>query len=280
MTDMALALAIDFGKTRLKLALVDRSGQITAQSEYSSAGFKSSEEVTEAIVTGVNEHLRPPPESVVGIGVGATGSIDTTSGVIKTSGSLAYLRDYNICAQLESALGWHANAVNDVSAAALGEAVYGYYGSESRLAFLSIATGVGMALVRRRKVDFGATGSLGLISGIKLPPDGRAVKELLGGKAISNDLREDSAILEDAASTTALLIAFIAGLCDPDVIVLGGGVWEGNALLRNRALEKIPEFIGSSSTGLQLPIVKSSDLGDGAGLKGAAHLAFSQSAER
>ncbi|WKD32995.1 ROK family protein [Streptomyces xanthophaeus] len=277
------AVAVDFGKTRLRVALMDGQGRTHHVREVDSRDFTSTGDITEAIVEGAYDLLRSArQERVTGIGVGSTGAVDPATGTVSSSGSLPYLRGYDMAAQLSGRLGLPVTVVNDVSAQALGEAVYGGHGEADRVAFVNFGTGVGVALVRGRRLDFGAHGSLGLVSALPLPPDGRTLNERAGGKALAPFVGENGAdgpecdaARAGAVEAAALVIGFVAGLCDPHTIAVGGGVWLRNPWFRDRVRARLHEVLGGQTTGLAVPHVVTARLGDRAGLAGAGHLGLS-----
>ncbi|WP_078853201.1 ROK family protein [Streptomyces sp. NRRL S-1824] len=274
-----LAVAVDFGKTRLRVALVDRKGEIQRVTEVDSRHFSSSADVTNAILTCVDSITGGREGLIIGVGIGSTGAVDSENGIVLSSGSLPYLRDYDIAAQIRNRLNLPTAVVNDVSAAGLGEAVYGPYGRAERIVFLNFGTGVGAALVSGGRLERGAHGSLGLISSIPVPPDGRTVNECVGGKALAPYLGEDVsvgdggvAVRNKGVGVAVTIIGFIAGLCDPHAIAVGGGVWLQNNWFRERVHRGLSEAMENQTTGLSMPHVMTARLGDRAGLIGAGHL--------
>ncbi|MER6450646.1 ROK family protein [Streptomyces venezuelae] len=274
------AVAVDFGKTRLRVALVDDRGGTHHVHEVDSRGFTSSADVTEAVVKAADGLLRSGPrDRVTGMGIGSTGAVDTATGTVVSSGSLPYLRDYDMAGQLSGRLGLPVTVVNDVSAQGLGEAVYGGHGEADRVAFVNFGTGVGVALVTGRRLDLGAHGSLGLVSALALPPDGRTLGERAGGKALAPFVGEGcvrgpacDAARAGATEAAALLIGFVAGLCDPHTIAVGGGVWLRNPWFRDGVRARLHEALDGQTTGLAVPHVVTARLGDRAGLAGAGRL--------
>lgn len=189
------------------------------------------------------------------------------------------MRDYNIAAQLRQRLDLPATVVNDVSAAALGEAVHGPHPATHRIAHINFGTGVGVALVHQQRLQTGAHGTLGLVSALSLPPEGRTIQQLTGGKALVSHLDDDISdhtrtARREAVQAAALLIGFTAGLCDPHIITVAGGLWLHNVWFRNQVLAHLHETLHHQTTGLAVPHVATATLGDSAGLLRAAHLAF------
>ncbi|MFD4914662.1 ROK family protein [Streptomyces virginiae] len=277
------AVAVDFGKTRLRVALMDDQGGTHHVREVDSRSFTSSSNITEAVAKEVDDLLQTArQEQVTGIGIGSTGAVDPDTGTVLSSGSLPYLRDYDMATQLSERLGLPVTVVNDVSAQGLGEAVYGGHDEADRVAFVNFGTGVGVALVRGRRLDFGAHGSLGLISALPLPPDGRTLNERAGGKALAPFVGENcvegpecDAARAGAVEAAALVIGFVAGLCDPHTVTVGGGVWLRNQWFRDRVRARLHEILSGQTTGLAIPHVMTARLGDRAGLAGAGYLGLS-----
>jgi glucokinase len=289
-----LTVGIDFGKTRLRAGLVDRDGNALDYSETSSTAFQNTADVLDAIVGLVEPLVSSRTSNVVGVGVGSTGAVDVDSGTIRTSGSLPFLRNFALADELRDRFNLPVFVVNDIAAASLGEARFGPHKPTARIAFASFGTGVGMALVRAGELDTGAHGTLGLISGIRLNDDGRTINELCSGKGLTKSIEQalgrtvdlaaeldtiiamgnkrTQELYEAAVSTAAILISLVAAMCDPDTIVVGGGLWFGSERFRSDTTAAIASTMGDSATGANVPKVVDAAFREAAGVVGASDL--------
>jgi predicted NBD/HSP70 family sugar kinase len=90
--------------------------------------------------------------------------------------------------------------------------------------------------------------------------------------AEGGDEKAAKAVKERAVETAAVVIGFVAGLCDPHTIAVGGGVWLQNAWFREQVLRRLSAVLGNQTSGLAVPHVVTARLGDRAGLVGAGYL--------
>ena len=85
-------LAIDIGGTSVKLGIVDEEGRVLAKAEQSVCFDYYETPILTTVLSASEQFLKEQdvrPQSLAGIGVSATGQIDTHTGtVVGTCGSL------------------------------------------------------------------------------------------------------------------------------------------------------------------------------------------------
>ena len=118
-------LAIDIGGTSVKLGIVDETGAVLAKAEESVSfdGYETPilTTVCKAAKTFV-EAQGLSPAALVGVGVSATGQIDSRAGtVVGTCGNLPHYIGSPIKAELESLFGLPVTVANDANCMCLGE---------------------------------------------------------------------------------------------------------------------------------------------------------------
>jgi glucokinase len=91
--------------------------------------------------------LVPEGCQLAGVGIGASGPIDTPSGIIQNPGTLPWFSGFDFRGALRAALGVPVFVENDAVTAALGEHRYGAGRGCDRLLVVTLGTGIGVALL-------------------------------------------------------------------------------------------------------------------------------------
>ncbi len=205
------------------------------------------------------------------------------------------LQSPQVLARLHRAVGVDINVENDVNLAATAELALGRGRENADFVYLSVGTGVGLALVLDGRLRSGATGSAGEVGYLPLPGGGaaapvragkqgpyeervaadglvrsakaRGLKVRTAQQVVEAGRAGDSRALDALTEQAELLAAGIATVCaivDPGLVVLGGGLGVGGADLLLPLLHKALRQL----TPLR-PTVVASELGDHAVLDGA-----------
>ena len=118
-------LAIDIGGTSVKLGIVDEGGRVLAKAEQSVCFDYYETPILTTVLSASEQFLKEQdvrPQSLAGIGVSATGQIDTHTGtVVGTCGSLPNYIGSPIKAELEAKFGLPVTVANDANCMTLGE---------------------------------------------------------------------------------------------------------------------------------------------------------------
>jgi predicted NBD/HSP70 family sugar kinase len=235
------------------------------------------------------------------IGIGTPGVLDPTLQVMKNCNTVV-LNGKPLKKDLEKAMGLTIDLANDANCFALAETQWGIVrqsAPQARLVFgIIMGTGVGGGIVMDGKIWNGRHGIAGewghnfldesggpcycgktgcvetVISG---PATERYYKSLTGEHLKLKEIVARHEAGADPAATKTIErlchffgkgVSVITNLLDPDVIVVGGGVGNIDALY-GQGLEAIGRFIFNNR--VEVPLLKPS-LGDSAGVFGAAAL--------
>ena len=138
-------LGVDIGGTAVKLGLVDENGQVVSRAERSVSfdGYKTPilDTVTAAIRDFIAPHDAP---ALAGIGVSATGQIDSRRGVVAgTCGNLPGWIGVDIKGTLEREFGLPVTVANDANCMLLGEVWAGAAKGYTDVIGVTLGTGVG-----------------------------------------------------------------------------------------------------------------------------------------
>ena len=231
------------------------------------------------------------------IGIGTPGSLSARTGTLKNSNTTC-LNGRPLHADLEARLGLAVRLENDANCFALAEA-RGGSGQGHELVFgVILGTGVGGGLVYRGQLRTGPQHIAGEWGHHAIDPAGPrcycgqrgCVETMLSGPALEAAYRAaggpDSpaaaiaaraeageviaaAVMGDYLDRFGRALANVISILDPDVVVLGGGLSQVDALY-TRGREAVARYVFNDE--LRTPIVRNR-LGDSAGGIGAALLA-------
>lgn len=246
------------------------------------------------------------------IGVGVPGLIDR-SGTIISSVNLEPLETFNLGQWLESLSGLPAVVMNDANAAALAEFSYGAGQPFRSILHLTLGTGVGSGLIMNGTLWTGVDGTASEFGHVTVEPEGktcqcgnrgcleqyaaapaivRFAREQISAGAISSltDNAPESFDTADVASAArsgdhlaldcfrqagrylGIACASAVNMLNLEAILVGGGVAESFDLLA-AAIRKEIDARAFDLPAARVKLLKG-DLGDNAGIMGAAAAAF------
>jgi len=156
-----LYLGVDIGGTAAKLGLVDEEGRIISSVNEYPVKFDDYETpIIETVVKSVRHFMDENNKNfaeIAGIGVSATGGINTKLGIVE--GSAGHIKNWegtNIRSRLESEFGVKTAVLNDANAAALGEMWKGAAIGKENVVVMTIGTGVGGGNIdEKRRTEVG-----------------------------------------------------------------------------------------------------------------------------
>lgn len=283
-----VVLAVDLGGTRMRVALVGPDGAIVHRHEQPTPRGSPCPDALDELVGNVRGNGLPA-RAVVGV----PGLVDYHRGRLEHAPNLPPGWAETISASHFGAiLGLPVALANDADMAALGETWFGAGRGLRDVVYLTVSTGVGAGVVlggklvrgRRSAAEVGHT-----ILDLSARRDGRpATVEQLGsgtalaraagdaglpadGAAVVESVRAGdalaTAVWEGVVAAVAATATNLAHLFAPEMIILGGGVGRTGDLLLGPVRAAVAEQ-GPVRSG-HIPVV-GADLGDDAGLVGAA----------
>jgi predicted NBD/HSP70 family sugar kinase len=292
MPDAAFVLGLDLGSRFLRGAVADLAGRIRTRQDVELRGADADGAI--AAIAGLHSALIDgaglPVERVDGVVLGIPGVVEPGSETLRlTTPHIAGLEGRTLGGELRELLGTTVTLDNDINLAAVGERWAGVARGVDDFAFLSIGTGTGMGLVLGGELHRGNHGAAGEIdwalagTGDDLDPSAEGVAALAarlswnGGVDASSppyDARDlfaaarrgdelGQTIVNEIARRIAAHIAPIAGVADPALIVLGGGLGMNGDLLLEPVRALLREWLPYP------PRVEISSLGESAVLMGA-----------
>ena len=137
-------LGVDIGGTAVKLGLVDENGQVVSRAERSVSfdGYKTP--ILDTVTAAIRDFIAPrDAPALAGIGVSATGQIDSRRGVVAgTCGNFPGWIGVDIKGTLEREFGLPVTVANDANCMLLGEVWAGAAKGYTDVIGVTLGTGV------------------------------------------------------------------------------------------------------------------------------------------
>lgn len=299
---MSIAVGVDIGGTKTAIGLIDETGMIIAKETIRTELGVTPKEMTGRIADTIQSliyHHAIESDRIKGIGIGAPGPLDPNNGKIICPPNLPGWEQFPVVEEMQRYFGLTIRMENDATAAALAEKWIGAARENDHFVFVTISTGIGAGIYSQGKLITGASGNAGDAGHMVIDPSaGKCVCGQYGcwewvasGTAIA---RQAAEILQREVSSkevfelasqgdtrmselTERLYRYIGmgcvsliNLCDPEKVVIGGGVSQAGAPLFTAVQEYVSRFALNPS-GKYTEVVPAK-LQTNAGLIGAASL--------
>lgn len=228
---------IDLGGTKVRIALVDLSGEMLLAETWPTPGEEGPNAVIDQIAQGVKTLIGRadlPTRNLTAAGIGAPGPLNTKTGVVATMPNLPGWEDYPLRDRLSTALGAPVALGNDANAAALGEHRFGAGRGVRDMVMVTLGTGVGGGVISGGRLLEGQVGAGGEIGHMIVSVGGLqcgcgrfgCLEAYAGGRAMA--LHAERLLSEGGPATTRL--ALLAGGQSPDMRVVEQAAREGDQL--------------------------------------------------
>jgi glucokinase len=230
----------------------------------------------------------------VSVGVGVPGLV-TFDGVFRASPHISNVVNMPLARLLSDQLQISVRVENDATAAMYSEWIFGAARGVSDALMITLGTGIGGGVVMGGHLQRGSHGHAGEFGHIVVERDGRqcacgqrgcwetyasgsALRAMSGGmdgqEVMSRALQGDhnsQAVVETYSEWVALGVGTLVNICDPKVIVIGGGVVQSGQMLIDHVSRHLPSYV-YSHLNRDLPPVVPAALGENAGAIGSALL--------
>ena len=292
-----MRFGLDLGGTKMEAVLLNEAGEIVWRQRRPTPS-ENYEAIIETIAELVGEADRESTQEI-SIGIGMPGSLSPKTGLVRNSNTQC-LNGRPIQQDLESKLARQVRLANDANCFALSEATDGAGAGAQSVFGVIIGTGCGGGLVFNGELQNGANSIGGewghnplaapraeelpgppcycgrhgcnevWISGSGFARDHEAIagEKLTAEQIIASDSAAAKASFERLYDRIARALGAVINVVDPDVIVLGGGLSNADALYTH-----IPEIWDGYifSDVIETRLVKNKH-GDSSGVRGAAWL--------
>lgn len=309
----SVVLTADLGGTNLRMAVVDRDGRVLFRHRRETPRSADRDLIVSAIIEAAELCREAAPENtyIKAIAAAAAATINPAAGVLSKAPNMPALDGLHLTEILSSKLRLPVFLENDATAAAIGEHWLGASKGFASSICVTLGTGVGGGIILNDKPLRGPDGTAGEIGHICVEPDGEpcgcgsrgCVEQYSSATAIvriASELRAehpDSVLGFDGDVTSldifnagkrgdplalkaftkmgrylGIALADLINVLNPEVIVIGGGMAAGWEMFIGHVRAEI------AKRAFREPAVRAklvaAELGDDAGILGAARLAF------
>lgn len=300
--DARLVVGVEIGVKQILAGLVDLSGRILMKDSVYLAG-KEPEIVIRQTAQLIEKLLQNIPDKVLGIGVGATGLVDSEAGIIKNSPNLGW-KNIKVKEKLEKEISRQVVVDNNVRLMALGEnTFFNSWDNASRLILIHIGYGIGCGIILNGQLYYGNSFGAGELGHTIILPNGPlcscgksgCLEALASGHAITsayaqkkslsnmeyseilsemlkNEVNEEDVlnIFSQAGTYMGYGIINLINLLAPDTIILHGSIFQSDIYTR-----QIMDIIKMNNYGINDQIIiKQSQSQDELVILGASALAI------
>lgn len=304
-----LYLGVDIGGTEVKIGLVTASGYIVKTENFSVNYDNYRTPIIETVLKSIDIFINKNNldiSTILGIGVSATGQIDTYNGiVVGTAGHINNWISTPLKNIIQSKYSIPVSVANDANCAIIGEHWKGSAVGFSNVIMITIGTGIGGGIISDGKLLSGKIGIAGEIGHFPINISGEkcscgnpgcyeqyasttalvsSVKTLLSsntnidlqninGKFIFEQInlgnKEIGNIVDKWIENISIGLVGLIHIFNPELVIIGGGVSSQEEFFIKPLRNKVFEMIMPSFKN-QLKL-SSASLGNNAGLCGAVY---------
>jgi predicted NBD/HSP70 family sugar kinase len=260
----AYVAGVDVGRSWVRVAVADLAGEVVGRRDERNRA-RSAGALVERVRSLAHDVVGEAGIAwgdVVHTVVGSPGVLDPETGRLRYAPNLPGWGRAGLVDELRGALTASLAIDNDTNLAALGERAYGLGREVGDFVYLSIGTGVGMGIVVGGELHRGARGAAGEVGFLPLAGaglgastrsrggaleaaaaatglvrtardrgmTGSVTAERIFAAAASGDALALDAVKSEA-SRLAVVVAAVAAIIDPNLVILGGGIGANAELL-------------------------------------------------
>ncbi len=247
-------MAVDLGGTQIRAALCDPSGQIYKRVARPTKAHEGPEAVQLRIHQTISEAMEgTATDAVAGIGIGAPGPLDPTTGIILEAPNLPGWVNVPLRNLVSAHFGKPTFLGNDANLAGLAEATYGAARGVKDVIYLTISTGIGSGIIVDGKMLLGARGLAAEAGHIIIKPGGP--KCGCGNKGCLESFASGPSITRDVvtrlkAGKSSKIIKMVGGdLGKVDARIINEAAGAGDKLAAN-AFRRAGHYLGLGITNL------------------------------
>ncbi len=293
---MRHAVAVDIGATKVSAAIVDDQGGILARKKFPVEG-SSVETLTRQIGKLVSEVVAEcggNRQSIKTAGVIVPGIYFAETGKVWVPNLWGH-EQVPFAKELEAELEMPVRMDSDRAGYVLGEQWLGAARGINDVVFLAVGTGIGAGIISGGRLLRGSGDVAGAVGWFALTPEHSELYSRIGcweaeaagpalarrAGALSAEQVIDSArsgdstarrMIAETARYLGMGIANLISLLNPEMIVLGGGLMQAYDLFLEEIRDSVRRW--AQPVAAQQVRIEPTQLGENAGLLGAARLAF------
>jgi len=269
--DSRVAVGVEIGIKDISLGLVNLNGQIVETSSIV-LSERDPRSVIRTVAGGINALLRRYPHGkIIGLGIGATGLVDSLTGVVRHSPNLGW-KNVPLRQLLEHDLSIPVIVDNNVRLMAFGENMFCHNQPDvSRMALIHAGYGIGCGLIVNGELYYGRANGAGEFGHTVIIPRGPVctcgkrgcLEAVASGRAMASRFAQEIGqpgldyqdglkqllaagqreeqpalgILQEAGAYMGIALSNLMSLLAPDLIALHGSIFDSSVYISQMAQE-------------------------------------------
>lgn len=166
------AIGVDLGGTSIKIGLVDVKGKIIEKISADSNANDGPKAVVNQIKKGIKQLIKKEEHNILGIGIGAPGTIRTKKGTVENPPNFPGWGKIHLGNLIKKEFKVDVFVENDANAAAIGELIYGAGRRYENFIMITLGTGVGGGIIINKKIYRGEVGGAGELGHVTIDAEG------------------------------------------------------------------------------------------------------------
>lgn len=296
MMERRAVLALDIGGTKIAAGLISEAGEIIAHRKVLTVQATLDESMNQ--LAGIIDEMAAGEVAIVSVGVAVPGWFNRRAGTVWAP-NIAGWDHIPLERHLSERVPFPVRVDSDRNAYVLGEAWMGCAKGIDDVVFLAVGTGIGAGIVSGGRLITGHDDLSGCVGWYALQPEYQELYAATGcfeaeasGKSIGRKAegrgwasstpavvegaeRGDPAaraLLDEAARYLGMGVANLINTLNPEMIVLGGGLFQQGDYLISAVTREFPRW--SQPIAAERTRLVRSQLSEDAGLFGAARIAW------
>ncbi|WP_400994781.1 ROK family transcriptional regulator [Agromyces sp. GXQ0307] len=280
--DRTFVVGVDLGAASTRVVLADLVGAPIARSELPTPVDADAAELAAWLASTARDIAGERWDRVAGLRLGLPGAVGRDGSTISNAPNLPQVETPGFLDLVRDAADRPVGADNDANLALLGEQHFGAARTAPTAVMVTIGAGLGAGIAIDGRILRGARGVIGEFGQLPAGPLGTRLELMVTGPGIMRLAAEAGVHLDSPADLfatdasepvrslrahfdQAMLIVLTAATvsCEPEVIVLGGGIAKSLARDLGRYETVLEHHLGAA------PRLTASELGDFAGATGA-----------
>ncbi len=261
-----ISIGIDLGGTKIMVGAINNEGEVLGTPiKIATKSVDAAQKIIERILNSVEQliqQLNLTINHIKGIGIGTTGPLDITKGIILECPQLPTMHYFALKNAVQSYFGINVFVNNDANCLIYAETVFGCATEKNMVLGFTLGTGIGSAVIINGKIINGARSAAGEVWAS--PYKEGIIEDYISGEGVANIYTKIAGIpknpleIEELAhqgnkealqtwnefgAHLAAPIAWAINLLDPDIVVIGGSISNAYPFFKKSLLNNLKKTV-------------------------------------